>query len=63
LTNPLNGTTLVTATTYTDAPATAGKYFYVVTSVENGAESIASNEVSVSLLPLPPTNLHVVSAS
>lgn len=55
--------TPIAATTFDDTTATPGKWFYTVTSVLNGVESVVSNEVSVSLRPAPPTNLVVVSAS
>lgn len=57
---PLNAS-LVQATTYVDSTVTPGTYFYIVKAVINGAESIASDEVSAVILPLPPTSL-VVSA-
>ncbi|MBI3854715.1 MAG: hypothetical protein HY293_03380 [Planctomycetes bacterium] len=41
---------LLTGTTYTDLKADAGKtYFYLVTAVNTGGESVASNEVSVGM--------------
>lgn len=49
--------------TYDDTVESAGVSFYVVKSVLNGVESVASNEISVTLRPAPPTNLVVVSAS
>jgi len=55
--------TPITGTTYDDATATPGKLFYVVKSVLNGVESAASNEITVSLPPAPPTNLVLVSAA
>ncbi len=55
--------TPVTTLTYDDTVESAGVSFYVVKSVLNGVESIASNEISVTLRPAPPTNLVVVSAS
>lgn len=53
----------VTTTTYDDTTATPGQYFYVVKSVLNGVESLASNELSVQLRPAPPTSLTLVSAN
>jgi len=61
--NLLNGTTLVTGTTYTDSTVTPGSWFYDVTAVENGAESSVSNSVNAVILPAAPTNLTLVSAS
>jgi titin len=55
--------TPITALTFDDTTEVAGTYFYVVTSILNGVESLHSNEVSVSLRPAPPTALTVVSAS
>ena len=57
----LNGSTLITGTTYVAAVPGPGVYEFVVTSVENGAESIHSNEASATVLPFPPTAV-VVSA-
>ena len=57
----LNGGTLIAATTYVASVPSPGVYEFVVTSVENGAESIHSNEVSATVLPFPPTAV-VVSA-
>jgi hypothetical protein len=57
----LNGATLITGTTYVATVPAPGVYEFVVTSVENGAESVHSNEASATVLPFPPTNL-VVSA-
>lgn len=59
----LNGTTLITGTSYIDTTVQVGQvYFYVVTAVANGFESIHSNEAtSTVILPLPPTDV-VVSA-
>lgn len=55
--------TPITGTTFDDTSATVGISFYVVKSVLNGVESNASNEVSVTLRPAPPTNLVVLSAA
>jgi hypothetical protein len=52
----LNGTTLITGTSYSDQ-VSPGVYSYVVTSVENGAESVHSNEVTATVPPFPPTNV------
>jgi hypothetical protein len=57
----LNGSVLITGTTYVATVPSPGVYEFVVTSVENGAESVHSNEVSATVLPFPPTSL-VVSA-
>ena len=57
----LNGATLITADTYVATVPGPGVYEFVVTSVENGAESIHSNEASATVLPFPPTNLLVSS--
>ena len=58
---PLNGSTLVNATTFTDTTVQVGKaYFYVVTSVVNGFESAHSNEAtSTVILPAAPTDVIV----
>lgn len=55
----LNGTTLVTALTYVDTNVLLGQtYSYVVTAVENGVESLHSNEAITAVsLPSAPTNL------
>lgn len=58
-TSPAINSSLVTGTTYTDTVPGPGAYDYVVTSMENGAESIHSNEVAALVLPFPPTNLVV----
>lgn len=55
-TNKLNAA-LVTSTTFTDPSPKAGKSFYAVKSSLGGVESLASNEVSVVLLPAAPTQL------
>lgn len=60
-TTPLNGTTLVTGTSYTDLTVVVGgNYDYIVTSVKSGIESIHSNESTARILPAPPTNLVAV---
>lgn len=51
---------LVTALTYEDDSPIAGADFYVVKSSLGGVESVASNEVSVSVRPAAPTNLVAV---
>jgi len=53
---PINGTALITGTSYSDQ-VSPGVYSYVVTSVENGAESVHSNEVTATVPPFPPTNV------
>lgn len=53
---PLNGASLITGTSYSDQ-VSPGVYSYVVTSVENGAESVHSNEVTATVAPFPPTNV------
>ena len=55
--------TPITATTFDDTTETPGQYFYVVKSVLNGVESVASNEISVSVRPAPPTSLTLVSVN
>lgn len=57
----LNGSTLITGTTFVAQVPGPGAYEFVVTSVENGAESIHSNEASAIVLPFPPTNLVVTA--
>jgi hypothetical protein len=61
-TTPINAAP-VNALTYTDTTPLVGTDFYVVKSVVNGVVSLASNEVSTTVLPAPPTNLTVVSSS
>jgi hypothetical protein len=58
---PLNGSTLITGTTFDATVPSPGVYEFVVTAVEGGAESVISNEVTATVPPFPPTNL-VVSA-
>jgi hypothetical protein len=53
----LNGSTLITGTTFVAPVPGPGIYEFVVTSVENGAESIHSNEASATVLPFPPSSL------
>lgn len=59
----LNGATPLNALTFTDTTVVAGKtYFYVVTAVANGLESVHSMEVSGTIpfsIPAPPTNLTI----
>ena len=52
LTNPINGGTLVTGTTYSDSGRTNGTpYYYVVTAVDTSTnQSVASNEVNATPL-------------
>lgn len=57
---PVNSA-LITGTTYTDTVPGPGAYEYVVTSMENGAESVHSNEVAALVLPFPPTDLVVTA--
>ena len=60
--NPaLNGTTLITGTTYVATVPSPGAYEFVVTAVEDGAESVISNEVTALVLPFPPTALVVTA--
>ena len=54
--------TPITGVTFTDTTAVAGNWFYDVTAVENGVESLVSNSVEAVLLPAAPTNLVLVSA-
>lgn len=56
---PLNGTTLVSALTYTDSTVVFGQtYDYVVTAVKGGIESPHSNEAVAAVnLPSPPNNV------
>jgi len=61
-TTKVNGSTLVTGTTYTDSPLPPGAVFYVVRSVENGVESVNSNEVSAVILPAAPTALAITAS-
>lgn len=57
----LNGANLIAGTTYAAVVPGPGIYEFVVTSVENGAESVHSNEVSATVLPFSATNLLVSS--
>jgi fibronectin type 3 domain-containing protein len=59
----LLNTSPITGTTFVDSAPLTGTSFYAVKSVANGVESIFSNEVSAVILPAPPTNLVLVSAS
>jgi hypothetical protein len=45
------------ACTYTDTAVTPGTYYYTVTTVVGGAESIRSNEATARILPSPPSGL------
>ena len=58
----INGA-LVTGSSFTDNSPLLGNNFYVVKSSLGGVESVVSNEVTTVILPAPPTNLVVVSAS
>jgi hypothetical protein len=51
----VNGATLITGNTYTATVPAPGVYSFVVTSVENGAESVHSNEIIATVKPFPPT--------
>ena len=55
----INGASLITGTSYMATVPAPGAYEFVVTSVENGAESVHSNEVTAIVLPFPPTALTV----
>ena len=57
----VNGSTLITGTTYTATVPSPGVYEFVVTSVENGAESNHSPEVSATVLPFPPSAILVTA--
>jgi hypothetical protein len=62
-TTPLNASPLASGTTsFTDSAVTPGTYFYVATSVLNGAESIHSNEAKAVILPAAPTSLVAVGS-
>ena len=63
-TGPLNGTTPVVGTSFVDTTIAVGvKYFYVATAVENGLESVHSNEATATvILPAAPSSLVVVVA-
>ena len=55
---PINGATLVAATTFVDSTVAEGSaYDYYVTAVKSGIESLRSNEVQAVILPAAPTNL------
>lgn len=62
---PINGTTLVSGTTYIDTTVGVGQaYDYYVTAVANGVESVHSAEVhSTVILPAPPTALQITATS
>lgn len=57
----LNGSTLITGSTYVATVPSPGVYDFVVTSVEKGAESVHSNEVVATVLPFSPTNLVITA--
>ena len=60
---PINGSTLVTATSFVDASVLEGStYDYYVTAVKSGIESLHSNEVSAVILPGAPSNLVATAA-
>lgn len=50
-------TAIVAAGPYTDTAVTAGVYAYYVVAIVNGASSVPSNIVQVTVTPLPPTAL------
>jgi len=50
-------TAVVIGTTYVDTAPVVGHSYYVVKASLGGVESVASNEVTVSLQPAAPTNL------
>jgi hypothetical protein len=55
---PLNGSTPISALTYSDTTvADGGSYFYAVTALLNGLESVHSNEATAVILPFAPTGL------
>lgn len=49
--------TAIAGLTYTDGSVTVGNYCYTVTQTQNGAESAQATPLSVSVLPLAPSNL------
>jgi hypothetical protein len=51
---PLNGTTLLTATSFTDSTAQSGTYYYIVRAVASGIESAPSNEIQVNIISTGP---------
>ena len=54
---PINSA-LVTGVTYTDTGVSEGETLdYYVTASKSGVQSLHSNEVSVQILPAPPTGL------
>lgn len=57
----LNGSTLIVGTTFVAPVPGPGVYEFVVTSVENGAESIHSNEAAATVLPFPPTAVNITA--
>ena len=59
----LNGSTLITGTTYTASVPGPGIYDFVVTAVASGAESVHSGEVSATVLPFPPSALKITAIS
>lgn len=56
-TTPVNGASLITGSSYTATVAGPGVYSFVVTSFENGAESVHSNEIIATVKPFPPTGV------
>lgn len=58
---PLNGTTLVSGLSYDDTTVVFGNtYYYAVTAVKGGIESVHSNE-AVAAVTLPSAPLSVVA--
>lgn len=57
----LNGSTPITGTTYAATVPSPGIYDFIVKAVENGAESVASNEVQAVVVPFPASSLVITS--
>jgi hypothetical protein len=60
--SPINGTTPVTGTTFTDTNVTDGAFFYVARAVKGGVESVNSNEAEATILPAAPSGLTATGA-
>jgi hypothetical protein len=62
-TTPLNGSTLITGTTFIDIAPAVGEDFYTIQSSLGGVLSQMTSEIETTILPAPPTNLAVTAAA